>query len=61
MGEKSIIKRVRILPANMALLEKQAQEADLSLSEYLDLLVNQAIIYKSQEEKRMNPLFVWRT
>lgn len=61
MGDKKMIKRVRITQANMALLEKQAEESNLSLSEYLDQLVHKAIIYKSQEEQRENPLFVWRT
>ena len=58
---KMILKRVRISRDNMTLLEKQAKESDLTISEYLDKLVNESIIFKSQEEQRKNPLYVWRT
>lgn len=61
MGDKKIIKRVHITQPNMSLLKKQSEESNLTISEYLDQIVNQAIVYKSQEEKRKNPLYVWRT
>ena len=55
------LKRVRIKPDNMELIEKMAESSKLSVNDYLDYLVNRAIVDEYNKSKQTVPLYVWKS
>lgn len=61
MGDIKVIKRVHLPPEHLAILEKLAETSQISLSQYLDKLVSEAIIRKERESKEKTPLYIWKS
>ena len=55
------IKRVTITNDNLDRIKTLAENQDIKLSEYLDRLMNKAIVDEFKDKRAENPLYLWKS
>ena len=58
---ETTIKRVTITNDNLDTIKTLAENKGIKLSDYLDKLMNQAIIEEEKKQRRFNPLYLWKS
>ena len=58
---ETTIKRVTITNDNLERITTLAENQDIKLSEYLDKLMNEAIVQEYKKARANNPLYLWKS
>ena len=56
-----VCKKVNIHKDNFKVLETLAENTDTPMADYLNYLINKAIIEEEKIKKAQNPLYLWKS
>ena len=56
-----ILKRVSVAKVNLEIIERLAENTNTPLSEYLNYLINKAIVEEEKRMKAKSPLYLWKS